>query len=468
MASKYLKRGVIRVATDTSMAVVLSNPASQFYQALIDLLADVAAGVIANDPTVVAAAGAAVDAKLAAEDVLLGAQNRSPREGRPDAFRMRDRRGMVFGEWRPDGTLWAARIESPTIVSPSIGSGGAAVSRVYLVAILGQSNAVGKGEPSSPMLDGASSRIWQLPEGGNALTPAVVPLTVPGGTATGLAPAHALARRLVQNDPNCAVVLVPMPKGGSGLVIDPAMGYGKWAVGYSGPNPQLYSNAVGRMGVAAPLITSQFGITPFVITHWAQGEADGADGITRSAYVAEFDPLVTDWLGRFGGIFLITGMVPQALGTGTRTQIQLGLQDTPRRLEKVAYVTPPDNGGGAAGPADVIHFSLEAVEKLGDGLFKALRRAVNNVAASHTYPPLKVEATKWGNEVTVEWTPPYCRVTAYELQSSPDGSTWTTVTMAEPLATRAAFTSAVPVKVRVRAIGTETSNWTAPVPAIGG
>jgi hypothetical protein len=61
----YVKRGVIRVATDVSMTTVLSNPSSQFRGALIDLLEQVAAGIIANDPTIIAAAEAAVANALA-------------------------------------------------------------------------------------------------------------------------------------------------------------------------------------------------------------------------------------------------------------------------------------------------------------------------------------------------------------------------------------------------------------------
>lgn len=60
MASKYTKRGVIRVATDVSMTTVLSNPASQFRGALVDLLEQVAAGIIADSPTIIAAAEAAI------------------------------------------------------------------------------------------------------------------------------------------------------------------------------------------------------------------------------------------------------------------------------------------------------------------------------------------------------------------------------------------------------------------------
>ena len=66
----YVKRGVIRVATDVSMTTVLSNPSSQFRGALIDLLEQVAAGIIANDPTIIAAAEAQVTAALSSKLAL--------------------------------------------------------------------------------------------------------------------------------------------------------------------------------------------------------------------------------------------------------------------------------------------------------------------------------------------------------------------------------------------------------------
>jgi hypothetical protein len=58
--SKYVKRGVIRVATDLSMTVVLSNPNSLFRNALIDLLELIAVGIISGNPAIVAAAEAAI------------------------------------------------------------------------------------------------------------------------------------------------------------------------------------------------------------------------------------------------------------------------------------------------------------------------------------------------------------------------------------------------------------------------
>lgn len=372
--------------------------------------------------------------------------------------------GPLVLEVREDGKTY---IQDAVIVNGA--GGGTSVRRVVIVAALGQSNAVAHGQPIVDLFDGVSSRIWQLPDGGTQLIPAAVPLTMPGGTATGLAPAHVLARKIALNDPECVVVIVPAAKGGSGLVTDPALGYGKWAIDYAGANPHLYQNAVDMMTLALAEITTRWGggIVPSVVTTWLQGEADGADNVLRATYQAALDALIADWLTRYGGIFLIAGIVPQAATSGTRPEIVLALQDTPRRVQRTAHVPGVDNGGGARGPSDGIHYGREAIEQIGDDWFEAIPVASNNVTGSYTVSPLKVKASKWGSEVSAEWSAPYCRVTAYEVQSSPDGATWSSVTVAEPVARRVTFTSASPVKVRVRAIGTETSSWTAPVNAIG-
>lgn len=335
------------------------------------------------------------------------------------------------------------------------------VRRVVIVAALGQSNNVSYAQPVVPMLDGITDRIWQMPYGGASLTPATVPLATRDSNASGLAPAHALARQITANDPECVVVIVPAAMGGSGLVTDSS--FGVWAIDYAGANPKLYQGAIDMMTVALEQIAQKWAITPITVATWLQGEQDGAASITRTAYSAALDALIADWKTRFGGVFLTAGIVPQTATSGTRPDVVLSLQDTPRRVESTAFVPGVDNGGGSRGPSDTIHYGREAAEVIGREWFAAIPRASNNVAASSTTPPLKVAAERWGDQVTVSWTPPYCRVTAYEVQSSSDGSTWESETVAEPLATRLSFQSETPVKVRVRAIGKDTSAWTVPV-----
>jgi len=58
--------GEVAYATDQSMATITNNSSSRFRAALIELLELVAAGVIADDSTVAAAASAAVENALAA------------------------------------------------------------------------------------------------------------------------------------------------------------------------------------------------------------------------------------------------------------------------------------------------------------------------------------------------------------------------------------------------------------------
>lgn len=362
-----------------------------------------------------------------------------------------------------EGTTW--------IRNAVIANGGgvfASVKRVHVIANgPGQSNGESFAHPIVPMLDHESSRIWQLPYSGEALIPAAVPLSGPA-FGSGLSPAHVLARKIVAADPEAVVVLVPIAVGGSGLVTDPSGGRGKWEVGYTGPNPPLNANGIARVTAALGQAQARWALTPSVIATMVLGETDGADGTLRAAFQSALDILIADWQTRFNALFLIAGIVPGYEPVGTRPEITAALRDTPRRMRRVAFVEGPDNGGGSRGPTDPNHYSREAAEWIGGQWYEALPRAVNNVVGSPTQNPFKVSAARWGNTVTASWSPVQCLVTAYEVQSSTDGTTWTNVTITEPVATRVEFTSAAPVKVRVRAIGTDTSNWTMPVNSVGG
>lgn len=508
--------GSVGAASDATMATVTAQTSSLFRAALTPLIA----AVLANNPTVAAAAASAASSAVATEistgDVVAAisevAVTRSTRSVVPLAFRDKTRQTLypsvypsvypgvtwTSGARRyadvpvltPAGTLPPEVIPAkPLGVLPSLAvqpeglpvafevtpdgttvirkavflNADDGVKRVAAIGCMGQSNEMAYAFPIVPFLDHTSGRIWQLTPELESLTPASVPLAYVG-TQPGLSPSHILAREIVAADPECAVVLVPVGVNGSSLVAENTQG--NWSVDYAGPNPALYARAVAAMDRAVAQAIARWGIEPTVMANWVQGESE--TGTTRSQYETKLDALISDWTSRYGGMFLIGGINPQTATSGSRPDIVRALQDTPRRKERTAYVPGVDNGGGSRGPSDEIHYGREAVEIIGRGWFKAIPRASNNVAGSFTTPPLVVKATRWGNEVTVEWSHPYCRVTAFEVQSSTDGTTWTPVTVTEPVATRAVFTSAAPVQVRVRAIGTETSNWTAPVVAIGG
>lgn len=522
MARELVPIGRLQVATPLTMALAI-RAGTEATDAVDERIAPVAGEIIENlDPEIFAGpAEIAVDAKLAESNVLTAdlesAATRSNRAAVSMSFQDSSygvRYPSVYpaiypaGVWStpvprradlptlgPDGMLPSAVVPAKpigvlrelvvqsdpdgpidfevrggvTYARQFSGGGGSTFvpKRCVLVDAIGQSNEASYAHPLVPFLDFVSSRIWQLPYGGDALTPAAPPLTGPG-PASGLSPAHVLAREIAANDPECVVVIVPAAVGGSGLVTDPSGGRGKWEVGYTGPNPALYANAVNMTTRAIAQAQARWGLTPTVLATWIHGETDGADGISRAVYQAALDVLINDWRSRFQGMFLIAGMVPGYEPAGTRPEITLALQDTPRRVLGTAFVPGVENGGGSRGPTDTNHYGREAIEIIGREWFKAIPRASDNATGSPTQSPLKVAATRWANTVTVSWTPPHCRVTAYEVQSSTDGTNWTNVVMSEPVATRVAFTSAAPVKVRVRAIGTDTSNWTAPVIAIAG
>ena len=59
-----IKWGVIAAAGDITMAMIVNNPSSQTRAAIVDLIQDVAAQIIASDPTIIQAADEAVAGAL--------------------------------------------------------------------------------------------------------------------------------------------------------------------------------------------------------------------------------------------------------------------------------------------------------------------------------------------------------------------------------------------------------------------
>ena len=349
------------------------------------------------------------------------------------------------------------------------------ISRVVIIACLGQSNAVAYSAPASPEMDSIDPLIWQMPYGGTELIPAKTPLNGIG-TTPGLAPGYVLAKEYLKDAPaGTVVVLVPMGVGGTGLAPLTTSTSGVWSVDYTGPYRHLFEMSVETTLDAFDAAEAQWGITPtYLAATWNQGEQDATDQISRATYEAELDKLITTFRTRIGATipFIIGGMVPEwveEFGTAPRANIRKAHLDTPRRLERVAYADGIRNTGGSAGvPADLVHYSREGITRLGRAMYRQLPHAQNNTAASKITVPLDLTATVWSGELEATWTPPSCRITGYEIQTSPNGTTWTTLTRTEPMETRHISTITGPVKVRIRALGSAANSaYTTPIKAIG-
>lgn len=418
-----------------------------------------------------------------------------PKEGEPDGFEIVDSAGKASFQGFPDGSLGLGN----TVLIPSkeltfedqLGKVAFGLSRfgevlgplsrlmpitkAVIIPCLGQSNAVSMSALTTPEVDVPDPRIWQMPYGGTNLTPAGVPLSGQG-TITGIAPGHILAKEYLKDEPQTLVILVPAAIGGAGLGLATTSTSGVWAVDYAGPYRKLFETAVQMTLAAAAACQAKWGITPtYLAATWNQGEQDGADATPRATYEAELDKLISTFRTRIGSQvpFVIGGMVPEWVeesGTASRADIRKALLDTPRRVERTAYADGIRNAGGALGlNTDLVHYTREGIKRLGRAMYRELPRAQNNIAASKISTPLDLVATVWGGELEATWTAPTCRVTSYEIQTSPPGTpVWTSLTRGEAMETRQESPVTGPVKVRVRATGpTGTSMYSTPAKAIG-
>jgi hypothetical protein len=151
-------------------------------------------------------------------------------------------------------------------------------------------------------------------------------------------------------------------------------------------------------------------------------------------------------------------------------RIRAALLDTPRRLQRTAYVDGVPNGGGSASVGDLVHYAREGVEKLGRLAHEGWKRAVMNVATSIPAPPQVVTARYRAGALTVSWSPPYSRVTTFVVEYQIDGGTWVTATLTRPLDTTLTVTGLTGTTVAVRVSTTNevgTSAPSTPVTAIG-
>lgn len=243
---------------------------------------------------------------------------------------------------------------------------------------------------------------------------------------TGLSIGTVFAREVLANEPaGTAVLIVNAAVGSSGLVN--ATTTGKWQWQYTGSQPHLAQQAIDALNAALTAASSKFpGLTPEIRALWHQGEAD-----SDPQYASFFDELWNGMRGLFGATMTVTlgGMVPEYIvANPAKAPIRAAHVDTPRRLVRTAYADGIPNGGGSGSTTDLVHYAREGVEKLGAAMYQAWKRAVANVTSSVPVPPQVVTARLVGGQLTIGWSTPFCRVTDYVVEHSPDGTTWTTIT----------------------------------------
>lgn len=354
---------------------------------------------------------------------------------------------LLLGE-KEDGTihiphLVADRIngvDQPPVVTPDY--------RILIVA--GQSNSLFRFNTDGPQMEEADPRVkWW-----NRLT----------GTMTDLSPnvtpsiASEFARAYVREHPGVTVLIVPVTVGSTGFrtssVVPPPDGYlastGTWdRTLVADPNNlalRLISSLTGALTAT--------GNAPVIGMLWSQGESDRTR-MNESQYSAAAVDLFGVLRSTAGYDFsiIVCSFTPEEINapqySGTEGIIRAleGLQD---ELYNTAYHYGPAN---MATYGEQIHWSPEGNRVRGRAMaLETLRRARLNVSGSSPASPINPRASRSGDQVKLTWDYPYCRVTSFKLETSPDGVTWTEQPLARPYATEHTLTASAPIRARVSTI----------------
>jgi len=237
-----------------------------------------------------------------------------------------------------------------------------------IVILAGQSNMSGRGTPFSTITDPPRPRIMQYGNTGtakNTISPASEPLLMhdyPSGIGPGLQFARWYASRRL--DRNRKVLLVPVAHGGTPLSSTAALG---WRRGVAG---NLYDNMLTQ---ARGALLAAGDTSTIVAALWLQGETDGDNRTTGPQYQADLDELIVGLRGDLNLPalpFIIGTMVPEYLGTGTRSQINAVHRDTPNRIPgtDVAVSAKDANLG------DGNHFNAAGQRANGRAMWEAYER----------------------------------------------------------------------------------------------
>lgn len=237
-----------------------------------------------------------------------------------------------------------------------------AASGYDVILLAGQSNMSGRGTPYDQRTDPPHPRVWQWGSSGTyagVLSQAVEPLAMVD-TPSGIGPGLVFARWYAGIIPsNRQVLLVAAAQGGQALV------GGSWDPDTPGSNA---SNSIARANAAMAWAGPN---ARFAGVLWVQGETDGDNAATGPAYQTKFDALAGRWRGEITAAgsapIVLGGMVPEYLGTGTRTAINAVHIDTPTRLPYTAFAA----GIAAANLGDGNHYNATGARKLGRAMFDA-------------------------------------------------------------------------------------------------
>jgi hypothetical protein len=283
----------------------------------------------------------------------------------------------------------------------------------------------------------------------------------------GLSPATVIARQFSRAATGAEIVVLNAAAGGSGLVARPSQG--SWEVGRDGAAPDLRRIASTALETTLQLIGQRrpgLAVEPWLF--WHQGEAD--QHVTEPAYASALDGLATAFRAQLGDEtvpFVAGGLVPEF---GSHTGVRRALANLPARLDYAAFAPGIANGGGSSGAADDVHYTRQAVERLGASMFEAARRAAVSAPGLPPQKPLDVAAHVFAGRLHVAWSEPLCRWTGFLVEYRVALGEWVEVVRELPAATTEIVPAIPPGPIQVRvatANGPLVSGFTSPADAVG-
>lgn len=419
--------GEVNAAGDITMAAIVSTPGTQTRAAIAALIQSIAAGIIADDPTIIQAAEDAVAQALVDSRVVIGEDApsefawgamgtdtraplwvgkdgvahapggvESPFFGPMRLVPLNPHTGYVYGLM--DGNRrapFAIRTDGAVDLIPSAatkarmgtgsGSGGRVINRdsdgADLVLILGQSNAQGAGTPYDMAEDVTLVGLDQYAGSGPSIgtvIPAVDSLyhrsqwTVAGSGAPRVGPGMEFGRLLWQSQPsNRSVLLVPAAQGSTSITGDENY---SWDPDNTTAATNLYNWA--RSQVAAALALHARNKVVAII--WHQGESDASAGATQAWYLGKLIQIITGVREITGEDtpFLIGSMVPELIETQPgRVPIDNAHREVTGLVPYTAYIPGPHG----MNQDDLLHYNAEGARELGRRYFlNALPAALVN------------------------------------------------------------------------------------------
>lgn len=464
------------------------------------LVPGVVSDALAENPTITAAALAAVDTAAVGLNLVVATDPRLPLAGDDQAvLQVRDKAGnaalriestgstkigatelkpdtiynaglrvydtddqLAFAV-NPDGTTFVGDFSTDSdVLSPDV---------VHVLIGAGQSNMAGAALPVGAETDPPHSRIFMWRQSSADIATATVPLALTTGSTSGLSPLTVMAREWIQRiPPKDVVLLVQGAQGGSQLNTATATNSaGVWNVAYTGASTNLYALLKSATTSALAAAAAKWpGATIQVAgLWWHQGEANL--GTPYADYTGWLDAIITDFRTHVSHADLpvvVGGLVPEYQPSYTAPRDSH--VDTPKRVVRTGFAEGVANGGGY--DTDLVHYAREGCIEMGKRMLRAYDRALLNTVDAKPFPPMTISATLIGGVLTVNWSQPNCRYTSFVPQYSTNaGSSWTTITHTTVATTANVSSVTGPALVRVATVNeVGTSAPSTPVYATGG